>query len=167
MLWRDCKITMQSLHLVNRIIIIEKMKNNYYKTETNNYARLYIYRPTINYKRTIVFVSMIGIATLLLSIIVSFLLSQITEAAPSGLFLMTTLFFFLLSIAIFLRRILIWFITLYQATAKIETRLKCCFEPSCSEYATLAIKKYGAIRGSIKTIIRLRRCHPPGGIDYP
>ena len=78
--------------------------------------------------------------------------------------------FVILSIAtflIFLKKILIWLIKVYQNRAKFETRLRCCYEPSCSEYAILAIEKYGAIPGAIKTIKRLKRCHPPGGVDYP
>jgi putative membrane protein insertion efficiency factor len=66
-----------------------------------------------------------------------------------------------------LRFTLIWFVRVYQHYAKSETRLRCCMTPSCSEYAVLAIKKYGAVIGSIKTFRRLLRCHPPGGVDYP
>ena len=66
-----------------------------------------------------------------------------------------------------LRFILVWFIHLYQRYAKSETRLRCCFVPSCSEYAVLAIRKYGVVIGGLKTIKRLRRCSPPGGVDYP
>ena len=48
------------------------------------------------------------------------------------------------------------------------SRLKCVFEPSCSEYMILAVNKYGLVRGVIKGIRRLLRCHPPnGGKDYP
>ena len=65
------------------------------------------------------------------------------------------------------RWIIIWFIKLYQRYAKSETRLRCCFTPSCSEYAILALKKYGVIYGGIKSIRRLYRCFPPGGVDYP
>lgn len=45
----------------------------------------------------------------------------------------------------------------------------CRFEPTCSEYARLAILKYGALGGSIKAVGRILRCHPfhPGGIDRP
>lgn len=63
--------------------------------------------------------------------------------------------------------IMVWFVRLYQRYANSETRLRCCFTPSCSEYAILAIKKYGAIYGVIKAIHRIRRCKPPGGEDYP
>jgi len=73
----------------------------------------------------------------------------------------------LVLLALCLRFIIIWFISLYQRYAKSETRLRCCFTPSCSEYAILALRKYGVLIGGIKAIKRLRRCRPPGGIDYP
>jgi putative membrane protein insertion efficiency factor len=65
------------------------------------------------------------------------------------------------------RFILIWFIRLYQRYAGSETRLRCCFVPSCSEYAVLALTKYGTVVGGVKTARRLMRCRSPGGIDYP
>ena len=45
----------------------------------------------------------------------------------------------------------------------------CRFEPSCSEYARLAILKHGPLKGTFKAARRLLRCHPfhPGGIDHP
>ena len=45
----------------------------------------------------------------------------------------------------------------------------CRFEPTCSDYARLAILEYGALRGVIKAVGRILRCHPfhPGGVDYP
>jgi putative membrane protein insertion efficiency factor len=74
---------------------------------------------------------------------------------------------FITAAVLCLRLVLIWLVKVYQHYAKSETRLRCCFEPSCSEYAVLVLKKYGTVVGIIKTIHRLRRCHPPGGIDYP
>ena len=43
----------------------------------------------------------------------------------------------------------------------------CRFYPSCSQYSVEAIEKYGLIRGSLKGLSRLVRCHPfhPGGYD--
>ena len=43
----------------------------------------------------------------------------------------------------------------------------CRFIPTCSEYALLAVKKYGAARGTALAIKRILRCHPfnPGGYD--
>ena len=36
----------------------------------------------------------------------------------------------------------------------------CRFIPTCSNYAFIAIEKYGAIRGIFLTIKRLLKCHP-------
>ncbi|MDZ4803300.1 MAG: membrane protein insertion efficiency factor YidD [Candidatus Eisenbacteria bacterium] len=43
----------------------------------------------------------------------------------------------------------------------------CRFQPTCSEYARLAIVRFGAKRGGLKALRRLLRCHPfhPGGYD--
>lgn len=43
----------------------------------------------------------------------------------------------------------------------------CRFTPSCSEYASEAVKKYGVIKGMWLAINRLSRCHPfhVGGYD--
>lgn len=45
----------------------------------------------------------------------------------------------------------------------------CRFQPTCSEYARLAILKHGLLRGGIKAGGRILRCNPfhPGGVDYP
>ncbi|MBE6703472.1 MAG: membrane protein insertion efficiency factor YidD [Ruminococcaceae bacterium] len=66
------------------------------------------------------------------------------------------------------KRILIWFVHLYQYYAPDDMRLRCVFTPSCSEYMILSIEKYGVIRGIYKGMQRLKRCHlPNGGEDYP
>ncbi len=46
---------------------------------------------------------------------------------------------------------------------------QCKFYPSCSEYAILSLKKYGIIKGTFKTVIRLLKCSPisRGGVDFP
>ena len=43
----------------------------------------------------------------------------------------------------------------------------CRFYPTCSEYAATAIRKYGVLKGSIKSIYRIIRCNPfnKGGYD--
>ena len=45
----------------------------------------------------------------------------------------------------------------------------CRFSPTCSSYFIQAVKKYGAVRGSLKGICRICRCHPfcEGGYDPP
>lgn len=43
----------------------------------------------------------------------------------------------------------------------------CRFEPSCSQYASEAIEKFGVPKGTLKAALRLLKCHPfhPGGFD--
>lgn len=43
----------------------------------------------------------------------------------------------------------------------------CRFVPTCSEYALMAIEKYGIARGLVMAVRRILRCHPfhPGGYD--
>ena len=45
----------------------------------------------------------------------------------------------------------------------------CRFEPSCSEYFILAVRKHGPIIGTAKGIYRVGRCNPWGGHgeDWP
>lgn len=59
-------------------------------------------------------------------------------------------------------------VLIYKAFAPLEVRARCRFEPTCSTYMIMAIKKYGLLIGVIKGIKRLLRCRPPnGGEDYP
>jgi uncharacterized protein len=43
----------------------------------------------------------------------------------------------------------------------------CRFQPTCSEYAALAVATYGPVRGSWLAVGRVLRCHPlcRGGFD--
>lgn len=43
----------------------------------------------------------------------------------------------------------------------------CRFYPTCSQYAIESIEKHGVLKGSIKAVKRILRCHPfnPGGYD--
>jgi putative membrane protein insertion efficiency factor len=64
---------------------------------------------------------------------------------------------------------LIGLVRIYQMTLSHLIGKQCRFHPTCSEYFIQAVRKYGAIRGSIKGILRICRCHPfhPGGYDPP
>ena len=43
----------------------------------------------------------------------------------------------------------------------------CCrYQPSCSEYARLALRRFGAGRGAWLTVCRLLRCQPFGSYGY-
>lgn len=43
----------------------------------------------------------------------------------------------------------------------------CRYIPTCSEYALIAVEKYGAFRGGWMAVKRILRCHPlhKGGYD--
>lgn len=60
---------------------------------------------------------------------------------------------------------LIW---LYQQTlSRLMPPNTCRFYPTCSHYGFEAIRKYGAVRGSLMAAWRVLRCNPfnPGGFD--
>ncbi len=62
------------------------------------------------------------------------------------------------------------FLGLIKFYRKFISPLKppCCrFYPTCSEYAMIAVEKYGAIKGGWLAIKRICRCHPfnDGGYD--
>lgn len=132
-----------------------------------------IYRPKIQF-RSILF-------TAIFYLIISMILSvfSLTALYISGKTSTTPIRHFVISLALWwifwssvmvimmLKKITILSIRIYQCYASAEIRLKCCFEPSCSEYAILAINKHGLLIGTYKTIKRLFRCKPPFKIDFP
>ncbi len=75
---------------------------------------------------------------------------------------------FFIVLIVFLKRILIVSVQIYQRYAPEELRNKCRFEPSCSEYMILSLKKYGLMKGLYRGIQRLSRCNiHNGGYDFP
>ena len=42
----------------------------------------------------------------------------------------------------------------------------CRFQPTCSEYALVAIERFGAFKGTILAAKRIWRCRPGGGHGY-
>ncbi|MFV0256838.1 MAG: membrane protein insertion efficiency factor YidD [Acidimicrobiales bacterium] len=64
-----------------------------------------------------------------------------------------------------MKRLLLWAIGVYQATAVVRTP-RCRFIPSCSAYAAEAIERHGAARGSWLALRRLLRCHPFGPFGF-
>ena len=65
-----------------------------------------------------------------------------------------------------MRNALILLIKAYQYMSRFFPRV-CRYEPTCSEYAVQAIRKYGPIRGIGMAGWRILRCNPwsPGGFD--
>jgi hypothetical protein len=65
--------------------------------------------------------------------------------------------------------VLILAVRVYQWTLSPFLGGQCRFEPSCSRYFIEAVEKHGAMRGAVKGLRRIFRCHPfhPGGYDPP
>ena len=57
-------------------------------------------------------------------------------------------------------------IKIYQLIISPWIGPKCRFTPTCSHYATEALKKYGPFKGIWLAIKRISRCHPWGGSGY-
>ncbi len=65
-------------------------------------------------------------------------------------------------------RITIALIRWYQRWAPGRVREACRFEPSCSNYMILSVRKFGTLGGITKGVDRILRCRPPlGGEDHP
>ena len=68
-----------------------------------------------------------------------------------------------------IKKIIIKFINIYKIFISPILGKNCRFYPSCSSYAVISIEKYGIFMGTIKSIIRILKCHPfnKGGVDLP
>ncbi len=66
-----------------------------------------------------------------------------------------------------MKQIILWLIAFYRKYISPLKKPCCRFVPTCSEYAYLAVKKYGALKGSFLAVKRLLKCHPfhEGGYD--
>ena len=66
-----------------------------------------------------------------------------------------------------MKRLLMGAIVFYRNFLSPLKPPTCRFIPTCSEYAYLAIEKYGVVRGTWLAVKRLAKCHPfhPGGYD--
>lgn len=62
--------------------------------------------------------------------------------------------------------ILVGLVRLYQITLSPIIGRYCRFQPTCSNYFIGAVRKYGAVRGSIRGMWRICRCNPFGGSGY-
>ncbi len=67
-----------------------------------------------------------------------------------------------------MRFLLVGLIRLYQLAISPLLPSACRFYPSCSQYALVAVRERGVLRGGWLALARLARCHPwnPGGVDF-
>ncbi|UFS72182.1 membrane protein insertion efficiency factor YidD [Geomonas sp. RF6] len=66
-----------------------------------------------------------------------------------------------------LNKTLIGFIKAYQRYVSPFLGSSCRFYPTCSHYSLQSLEKYGPMKGSWLTVLRILKCHPfhPGGYD--
>ena len=125
------------------------------------YSRVNI-RPTLGIGRVCLSVFLCLVISFALSVIV-FLITKSPLYAT-----LTAVLSVILAILIFLKNIIIFFVKVYQRFAPISLRNRCRYEPSCSQYMIIALKKYGLFKGLFKGLRRIFYCKPPyGGFDEP
>jgi len=61
-----------------------------------------------------------------------------------------------------MRTVILTLIRVYQAAISPWLPATCRYTPTCSEYARIAVERFGAARGTRLVIRRLLRCHPFG-----
>lgn len=66
----------------------------------------------------------------------------------------------LLKIIYFYQKVLASLIRKFLKNFGLLTDNSCVFYPTCSEYMKQSITKYGVLKGGIKGIYRILRCHP-------
>ena len=101
------------------------------------------------------------------------LLILLTLGGVLGIIYLVGTWKLLLLVALFplyyvLKYLAIGTVLLYKAVAPLSMRDACRFEPTCSTYMIISIRKYGLFRGVYRGMRRIMRCKPPhGGIDLP
>ncbi|KES09492.1 hypothetical protein SASC598O02_013730 [Snodgrassella alvi SCGC AB-598-O02] len=62
-----------------------------------------------------------------------------------------------------MRLLLLGLIRFYQYAISPLLPPRCRFRPTCSQYAVMALQKYGVFKGGWLALKRISRCHPWGG----
>lgn len=129
-------------------------------------------RPKTNIKDAILFslmfVVLTGFATWLIYFVVYYvgILSSLSQSMyefttnhPILTVVIIYAVVFFVAVCVCSNIIVIGVIRIYQHYAPEEIRRRCLFKPTCSEYAILAVQKYGVVIGLYKSINRLiNRC---------
>ena len=66
-----------------------------------------------------------------------------------------------------MKKFMLFMIELYRSYISPLKPPSCRYVPTCSEYAMIAIEKYGPVKGGYLAVKRILRCHPfhKGGYD--
>lgn len=59
-----------------------------------------------------------------------------------------------------MKRVLLFLIRFYRKYISPGTPPSCRFIPTCSEYALVAVERFGPAKGSLLAAKRLAKCHP-------
>ena len=125
-----------------------------------------LYRPLLPWKGIIILsVGLLIIVTIFF--LTSIFLSVNIDGYTPQNYVIIFLFWFFIVIGVSSKYYLLFLIMVYQRYAKASTRLKCCCYPSCSQYAIIALHKYGIIGGVYLTIKHCINCKPPGSNEFP
>ena len=64
-------------------------------------------------------------------------------------------------------RLILALLSIYKRVLSPLFGARCRFDPSCADYARIAIARFGAARGSVLALWRIARCQPlaRGGVD--
>ena len=79
---------------------------------------------------------------------------------------MNKLMFIMKEINIYLSKLCICLVKLYQKYISPLKGPTCRFYPTCSQYSIEAFKKYGLFKGIYLTIKRILKCHPFHQVGY-
>ena len=132
---------------------MEKTQNKYEQEALIQYCvNREIIRPKTNILTAIKYLVVLEAITLLISFGAAKLLVFVGFDYS---FAFLHFFFGLVLILMFIKRFSILLVELYQHYASEEKRRKCTLKPSCSEYAIIALNKYGIFTALKKIYIRL------------
>jgi len=125
-------------------------------------------RPNTNIKTALIWVSIFVLVTGVLAWIIHYVfisvgivacfpsyIQEFCHAHNFNVMVMICAFVIIVESLFCFKYAVIGMIKLYQHYAPEEIRRRCLFMPTCSEYAIMAVRKYGGIIGLCKTYYRL------------